>query len=409
MQQVKSTLFWMLLSIIAISANSQTLLVSGQVIDKKTREPLPYASIRIAGKSLGTVANENGEFTFLIPEEYRNEFVRVSMLGYNTYESPVWSLQSPTISSTIMLTVSPKLLNEVTVRDSLTGRDILELTFSRLKENYASKPYLMHSFYRDIKKVGGTYVALFEAAIKIFDDSFNEPRNKFKLHESVELIEARRSLGYDNKFNSYFKKGNLIESVLLQNPVRYYLLSRDNATQIKNERKPDAFYNEEEIFVVEQKTDKYTAKLFINKKTFAIVRIEWSEPPSNNVIGKNKNLTGYEGGSKKIFDFIRIEEKMYLNYVIINSKTRWVNNATNELKFDTELLQQLLVNEIDINTRERIIPEKRMRSGSLDFQELRHNKSFWEVYNLIKDPPENKRIMEDLNADGISSSSFEKN
>jgi hypothetical protein len=97
---------------------------------------------------------------------------------------------------------------------------------------------------------------------------------------------------------------------------------------------------------------------------------------------------------------------MYLNYVIVNSKIRWVNNSSNELKFETELLQQLLVNEIDINTRERIIPEKRMRNGSLNFQELTYNKAFWEMYNFIKDPPENRKMMDDLKADGISRSSF---
>jgi hypothetical protein len=405
MQHSKSTLLCFFLSVLAFTATSQTLLISGRVVDKKNKEPLPFASLRIAEKSLGTVANENGEFTFLIPEEFRNEIIKVTMLGYNTHESPVWSLLNT--RATIMLNASSTLLDEITVRDSLKGRDILDLTFSRLAENFESKPYLLHSFYRDIKKVGGTYVSLFEAAVKIFDDSFQEPRNKFKLHESVELVEARRSLGYDNKFKSYFKEGNLLENLLLQNPIRYYLLNSDDSKQPKIERQPDSYYHDTETYVVEQQTEAYSAKLFISKKTFAIVRIEWTEPPSAEIIGRDKNLTGYEGGTKKIFDFVRIQEKMFLNYVTINSKIKWVNTTTNQVKFETELLQQLLVNEININTRERIIPEKRMKSGPLNLQEFKYNKAFWEMYNFIQDSPEFKKIMEDLQKDGLTESPFE--
>jgi hypothetical protein len=395
------------LSFTARPVLSQTILISGKVVDKKSKEPLPFASLRIAEKSLGTVANERGEFTFLIPEEYHNEIIIVTMLGYSTYESPVWSLVSPKTPSTIMLNASPVMLSEVTVRDSLTGRDILELTYNRLAENYATKPYLLHCFYRDIKKVGGTYVSLFEAAVKIFDNSFEEPRNKFKLYESVELIEARRSLGYDHKFKSYFKQGNLLEALLIQNPVRYYLLKNDNKKEIQITRKRDSYYHNAETFVVEQKSTDYTALVFINKKTFAIVRVVWTEPASEKIMGRENNLTGLDGGTTKVFDFVRIQEKMFLNYITINSKIRWHNTQTNKLKFETELLQQLLINEVNMNTRERIIPEQRMKNSPLYLQQFKYNKAFWENYNFIQDSPEFKKIMEDLQKEGLTESPFE--
>ena len=408
MQHLIRAFLCLFILVYSLKGKGQTILISGQVVEKNSKEYLPFASLRIAEKSLSTVANEKGEFSFFIPEEYRNEIIRVSMLGYNTYETPVWSLINSKSKTLIMLTVAPTLLNEVTVKDSLTGRDILSIAYKRFTENLESKPYMMHSFYRDIKKVGGTYVSLFEAAIKIFDDSYEEPRNKFKLHESVELIEARRSLGYDNKFFFYFKEGNLLESLLLQNPIRYYLLSTEGNTEVMIERRPDSYYHDTETFVVQQQTNLYTALLFINKKTFAVMRIEWTEPPSEKIIGKNKNLTGYAGGSKKVFDYIRIKEKMFLNYVTINSKIIWVNTLTNQPKFETELVQQLLVNEININTRERIIPEKRMKNGPIDLKELKYNKAFWERYNLIKDSPENKKILEDLKKEGLTELLFEK-
>jgi hypothetical protein len=407
MRQLIYVILSLYLTSMVCPVNGQTLLISGRVIDKKSKEPLPFASLRIAEKSLGTVANERGEFTFHIPEEYHNEIIIVTMLGYSTYESPVWSLSTPKTSATIMLNASPLVLSEVTVRDSLTGRDILELTFNRLTENYESKPYLLHCFYRDIKKVGGTYISLFEAAVKIFDDSFQEPRNKFKVYESVELIEARRSLGYDHKFKSYFKQGNLLEDLLIQNPVRYYLLKNENKKETQIIRKPDSYYQSAETFVVEQKTVDYTVLLFINKKTFAIVKVMWSEPASDKIVGRENNLIGLAGGTTKVFDFVTIQQKMFLNYVTINSKIRWHNAQTKELKFETDLLQQLLVNEVNINTRERIIPEQRMKNSPLYLQQFKYNKTFWENYNFIMDSPENKKILDDLSSDNLYNILFE--
>jgi hypothetical protein len=401
-------LFLMLWFITWLSAQisyAQTITLTGRVADKTTKESLPFASLRIAEKLMGTVANEHGEFTLLIPEEFKNEIVIVSMLGYRNYESPVWSLLSSS-TITIFLNPSPTILNEVTVRDSLSGRDILDLTFKRFNDNYTTKPYLFHSFYRDIKKVGGTYVSVLEAALKIYDNNFEEPRNKFKLHESVELLEVRRSLGYDHKFKTYFKDGNLLEDLLLQNPIRYYHLNTNDKT-ITLERKPDSYYNNSETFVVVQKTNQYVATLFIDKKTFAIMRIEWREPASDKVISRNQTLHGLSGGAQKVFDFVRIQDKMYLNYATINSKILWHDANTNKLKFETELFQQLLVNEVDINTRERIIPEKRMRSNALSHQQFNYNKAFWNNYNLIKDSPEDQKIIEDLKASGLDETIFD--
>ncbi|MEJ7659251.1 MAG: carboxypeptidase-like regulatory domain-containing protein [Hymenobacter sp.] len=37
-------------------------LVTGKVLDRQTRQPVPYASVVVAGTSLGTTSNAEGEF-----------------------------------------------------------------------------------------------------------------------------------------------------------------------------------------------------------------------------------------------------------------------------------------------------------------------------------------------------------
>ena len=84
--------------------------------------------------------------------------------------------------------------------DTLTGQDILEIALARIHENYPMKPFLLDAFYRDVKKVGGTYISLLEAAVKIYDEDYREPRNKYKLRERVRLVEVLKSLGYESRF-----------------------------------------------------------------------------------------------------------------------------------------------------------------------------------------------------------------
>jgi hypothetical protein len=232
--------------LISCVAMAQKITISGKVVDSETKEPLPFASIGLKGKSLGTISNLQGDFDFHIPEEYRNEILVISMLGYANLESPVWSLITQK-DNILTMNKSVTVLHEVLVKDSLNGGDILFNALSKIEKNYAMKPFLLDGFYRDTKKVNGTAISLLEAAVKIYDENYREPRNKLRLHERVQLIEVRRSLGYESKFTSYFDQVNLLEDMLLSNSIRYRQLIPEDGLYYKITREKDSEYNGHQI------------------------------------------------------------------------------------------------------------------------------------------------------------------
>ena len=60
----------------------QSFTLSGSIIDAETKQPLPSATLRLAGTSKGTVTNSSGQFRFSLPAgEYR---LAASYLGYQT-------------------------------------------------------------------------------------------------------------------------------------------------------------------------------------------------------------------------------------------------------------------------------------------------------------------------------------
>jgi hypothetical protein len=374
----------------------QKITISGRVLDAETKEPLPFASIGIKGKSIGTITNLAGEFDFHIPDAYRNDILIISMLSYNNFEAPVWSLLAAT--NTISLKKSVIILNEILVEDSLKGGDILYNAMSKIEQNYAMQPFMMDGFYRDIKKVGGSYISLLEAAVKIYDENYAEPRNKFKLHERVRLMEVRRSLGYESQYTSYFDQVNLLEDLLLKNSIRYRRLIPEDGLYYKLIREKDSEYNGRPVYVITH-SKYFSLKLFIDKEDFSIIRVEFIETkPYKQIttVDKKRNLVSKYMGSQKVIDFKKVDGKMYLNYITSTSKLNWYDPVTNELKLETELQQQLLINEVAPNTRERIKETQRMRNYGLQYQDQPYNKDFWKNYNVIKESPLDKKIMEDL-------------
>jgi hypothetical protein len=78
------------------------------------------------------------------------------------------------------------------------------------------------------------------------------------------------------------------------------------------------------------------------------------------------------------------------------SRINWYDIKTNDLKFETELSQQLLINDIETSTNKRIPSSRSMKNYGLQYQHLPYNKEFWDNYNVIKRTPLDQKIIEDL-------------
>lgn len=383
----------------------QMLTLSGKAIDKETLEPLPYASVGLMGQPFGTVTNALGEFDFHIPPELIDQTLVISMVGYQNYSAEVSTLLKEELNM-IWMEKSNTLLSALVVSDSLNGGEILQIALHRMDQNYPTKPYLVEGFYRDIKKIADTYVSLLEAAIKIYDEDFREPRNKFKLRERVQLLEVRRSLGYSNRFTSYFDEDNLLEEVLLHNNIRYRQFPEEDLFYDHLVRGANSTIDGHNVFVISINSDFYL-KLYIEQKTFGILRMEY-ENNAVQPINKKRGLISKFVGLKKTIDYKYYQGKLYLNYVEVLSKINWYDLKTDSLKFETELAQRLMINRVFPDSHERIPITAKMRRYGLQYQDLPYNKEFWDKYNVIKGSPLDAKIIADLEREGPLEKQFEK-
>lgn len=390
------------------TAGQGSLTVSGTLVDSETQEPLIFASISIKNTSISTVSNTQGKFDFHFPSKYRDDILVISMMGYQNTEVPLRNLINHD-SVLFQLNKATKYLDEVVIQDSLNGEDIARIAVLRIDENFPMQPFLLEGFYRDLKKLGGSYFSLLEAAVKIYDEDYSLPSNKERLRERVRLVEVRKSLGYNNKFIRYFDQKNLLEDLLLENDVRYHAfpdLTDGSYSQFK--RLKVTFFNNHRVYVVERRTDMVYTKIYVDTENYAIIRIEHEQFFNDDVMKKKRKMLCRHISENKIINFKSYRGKMYLNYMTLTSRYVWDHEKKEDKSFETEITQELLINRIHVNTDERIGNTDKMRRYGLQYQDEKYNKDFWDNYNVIKNTPLNDQAVADLEREGKLEFQFEE-
>jgi hypothetical protein len=118
---------------------------SGEVIDQKTCQPVPFANIGIAGKNVGTVSDEKGEFQIMLEPVYDQDSIYITCIGYEKKCCLVRTLkENKTSRDRLNIKLSPRtyMLDMVTIQPSNAKMYILG-NFCEAGSTYGN------SFYSD--------------------------------------------------------------------------------------------------------------------------------------------------------------------------------------------------------------------------------------------------------------------
>ncbi|WP_299324946.1 carboxypeptidase-like regulatory domain-containing protein [uncultured Maribacter sp.] len=92
----------------------------GLIVDKTTKQPLPFVNIGVVGKGMGTVSDEQGLFYLYLNDTkiLSTDIIQISSLGYQTIEISVANAKFVwNKNSTIEMPPANIILNEVVVSD----------------------------------------------------------------------------------------------------------------------------------------------------------------------------------------------------------------------------------------------------------------------------------------------------
>ncbi|HSR38892.1 MAG TPA: carboxypeptidase-like regulatory domain-containing protein, partial [Phnomibacter sp.] len=105
-------------------AQSPGRVIKGTTIDNATGTPLPYTSIGIPHKSIGTVSDSSGQFTLTLPPDHPlTDSIVFSHVGYESQAKRIDGLLRQV--SAIRLQPSTNSLSEVVVKPKITKSKIV--------------------------------------------------------------------------------------------------------------------------------------------------------------------------------------------------------------------------------------------------------------------------------------------
>ncbi len=154
--EFKSPLVLILLMVTSLPSLGQ-IMMEGQVIDKETGEPLPYAHILLKNADHGTVSNIEGNFSLEI--ENPSDTLLVSHLGFDNKEIP---LSNP--NELITVNLKPAIIEEIEVNVTANYEiNLVEKAIQKVNANTMdNKRAFGKAFYRQLTKSGSIYTEFIE-------------------------------------------------------------------------------------------------------------------------------------------------------------------------------------------------------------------------------------------------------
>ena len=131
---------YIFLSFVLITFSIKAQSFSGEVLDKNTLKPIPFAKVYLVDLKMGTITDQNGKFSFEKIKQ-KSLYLQISYVGYKTIDDVVHT--DSTQFKTYYLEQSHFDLHEVIVSvpsGKLQGENIVNVTHKSIKELKENSP-----------------------------------------------------------------------------------------------------------------------------------------------------------------------------------------------------------------------------------------------------------------------------
>jgi hypothetical protein len=139
------TIHYLLITALLTGAYQLSLAqnVEGLIQDEATGEGLAYVNIGVIGKDVGTVSDRQGRFRLAVDDQYNQDTLKISMVGYQPRSFTVADFRERLKGDpTVALTEAVATLKEVVVEDKrYRGRKLKERIIGNTKAVTSNRTY----------------------------------------------------------------------------------------------------------------------------------------------------------------------------------------------------------------------------------------------------------------------------
>lgn len=375
------------------SAQDNYVEYKGLIVDRKTGEPLAFASLNVIGTNISVVSNSEGQFLLKLSKENLNPKVLVSFIGYKNKIFLLADLkpEKPRIELDPTAVQLPEL--SVTSRDAA---ELMQAVLDKKGNNYSETQTLMTAFYRETIKKNRSYASLSEAVVEINKQSYTSLKT-----DIVRLFKSRKRTDYSKldtltfklmggPFNSLYLDVMKYPDVLFtDNMMANYVFTFDRSTYIDKSL----------IYVIDfkQRPDKteplYSGKLYVDAESLALKSAVFSLNITNKeeaakmfIMRKPLNARVYPIDAKYRMDYREKDGKWYYSYsrIELGLKILWKKKLFNTNYFS---IVEMAVTDWGKNAEKKSIDFKdRIKPSIIISDEASgfSDSQFWGEFNVIE-------------------------
>lgn len=398
----KQALSWILLLLLAcgitpLRAQDQVeepfITISGIVKDKQSKKRLGYVNISVPGTSVGTITNEEGEFTIKVRQSLQARQVEVSHIGYLNDVIP---LTGKNLSDyTVWLEPNTNTLAEVIIRAN-DPRIIVQEALRKVDVNYLTTGSMLTGFYRETAQKGRRYINISEAIIDIYKTSYkgrSVDRDRVQIYKGRKLLSQKASdtlaiklLGGPN-LSVYVDVVKNPDLLLSPEILPYYAFRMEESTMLND--RPHYVISFASAVILPYAL--YEGKLFIDKERLSFSRAEFALNMDDQVKATEAILRRKPFGLR----FKPLEVSFLVTYKEQEGITR-LSYIRNEVRFKCDWKRKLFSTNYTVVSEMVVTDGREAQSGIpyrfafkadqslsdkvLDFAD----ESFWGAYNIIE-------------------------
>jgi hypothetical protein len=273
----------LLLPIAALTMAQETddegflIKITGYVRDEFSGSKIEDASISVPGTNIGTVTNEDGYFSLKL--KTKPEYIQVTSIGYKTKNVDI---NDKLEGLRVNLTPTSMVLKELVVYSG-EGRNLVRAALDKRHENNVQDTELLTSFYRETIQKGNRFIDISEAILQ----TYKRPYDYGIDYDKVKVVQGRRLISQRTKDTISVKVMGgptlpitldaVKNDVVLFDPVDWqadaYKYELDNESAVINDRAQLVINFTP---AAEQPWALYYGKIYLDKQTLAITRLEFS-------------------------------------------------------------------------------------------------------------------------------------
>ncbi|MDR0700170.1 MAG: carboxypeptidase-like regulatory domain-containing protein [Tannerella sp.] len=394
-----SLMLFITLSGNVIPANAQDntndfYIISGVVKDIKSKKAVEYVNVSATGANVGTITNEDGEFTLKINKDLNVKEIRFSCVGY--YNAKISINGKKQEGQTFFIVPESYQLSEIQVFSWRNPRDLIKAALEKVENNYVLSPNMLTGFYRETIQKRRRYINISEAVIELYKGPYNQSADldRVKILKGRKLISPKVSDTLSVKLqggpnmtvymdivkNPYF--------LLDQEIIQYYTYKMGETTSIDDRLQYVVHFEPQMILPY----PLYIGTFYIDRETLSFTRAEFKMDMRDKQKVTNAILIEKPWGLR----FTPEEVSYVVTYKMQGDKT-YLNYIRNDIQFKCDWKRKLFATsytvcgETVITDREERnvsrIPAREAFSTRQSLSQevtLYQDENFWGMYNIIE-------------------------